>query len=205
MRTPGQKNRKRDQTLTFNFSASSSKSSSDPKMTGTTVLLVRRNGKVVLAGDGQVTIQNQVIKHRAKKVRRLYHDQIITGFAGATADALTLYERFEQKLETHGGNLRRAAVELAKDWRTDRMLRRLEALMIIADRDAAFLISGSGDVLEPDEDVLAIGSGGAFAEAAARALLGNTDLPAREIAEKAMKIASEMCIYTNQEFVFEEL
>lgn len=174
-------------------------------MIGTTVLLVRRDGKVVLAGDGQVTVQNQVIKRHAKKVRRLYNDQIITGFAGATADALTLYEKFEQKLETHGGNLRRAAVELAKDWRTDRMLRRLEALMIIADKDAAFLLSGSGDVLEPDEEVLAIGSGGGFAEAAARALVRNTKLSAREIAEQAMKIASEMCIYTNQEFVFEEL
>jgi ATP-dependent HslUV protease subunit HslV len=167
--------------------------------------MVRRNSRVVLAGDGQVTLQNQVIKHKAKKVRRLYHDQIITGFAGATADALTLYEKFEQKLETHAGNLKRAAVELAKDWRTDRALRRLEALMIIADKNSAFLLSGSGDVLEPDEDVLGIGSGGPFAEAAARALLRNTELSAREIAEKAMKIASEMCIYTNQEFIFEEL
>ncbi len=175
------------------------------QMRGTTVLLVRRNGKVVLAGDGQVTLQNLVIKSHAKKVRRLYHDQIITGFAGGTADALTLYEKFEQKLETHGGNLRRSAVELAKDWRTDRALRRLEALMIVADPGAAFLISGSGDVLEPDEDVIAIGSGGPYAEAAAKALLRNTALSAREIAEKAMEIAAQMCIFTNREFVFEEI
>ena len=176
-----------------------------PEIIGTTVLLVRREGKVVMAGDGQVTIGNQVLKHKARKVRRLYHDRIITGFAGATADALTLYERFEKKLESHGGNLRRAAVELAKDWRTDKMLRRLEALMIVADKDSAFLISGSGDVLEPDEGVLAIGSGAPYAESAAKALLRNTSLSAREIAQQAMKIASEMCIYTNQEFIFEEL
>jgi len=176
-----------------------------PEIIGTTVLLVRRDGKVVLAGDGQVTVGNQILKHKARKVRRLYHDRVITGFAGATADALTLYERFEQKLETHGGNLRRAAVELAKDWRTDKMLRRLEALMIVANKDEAFLISGSGDVVEPDEGVLAIGSGASYAEASAKALLRNTNLSAREIAEQAMKIASEMCIYTNQEFVFEEL
>jgi len=172
---------------------------------GTTVLLVRRDGKTVIAGDGQVTVGNQVLKHRAKKVRKLYHDKIITGFAGATADALTLYERFEQKLDGHGGNLRRAVVELAKDWRTDRMLRRLEALMLVADKDEAYLITGNGDVVEPDEGVIAIGSGGAFAEAAAKALVRKTELPAREVAEQAMKIASEMCIYTNAEFVFEEL
>ncbi len=176
-----------------------------PEIIGTTVLLVRREGKVVVAGDGQVTIGNQVLKHKARKVRRLYHDRIITGFAGATADALTLYERFEKKLESHGGNLRRAAVELAKDWRTDKMLRRLEALMIVADKDSAFLISGSGDVLEPDEGVLAIGSGAPYAESAAKALLRNTNLSAREIAQEAMKITAEMCIYTNQEFIFEEL
>jgi len=201
MRTRGQ----RISGQAFKFSRLGSNTNSEPKIVGTTVLMVRRNSRVVLAGDGQVTLQNQVIKHKAKKVRRLYHDQIITGFAGATADALTLYEKFEQKLETHAGNLKRAAVELAKDWRTDRALRRLEALMIIADKNSAFLLSGSGDVLEPDEDVLGIGSGGPFAEAAARALLRNTELSAREIAEKAMKIASEMCIYTNQEFIFEEL
>jgi len=201
MRTRGQ----RISGQAFKFSGLGSNTNSKPKIVGTTVLMVRRNSRVVLAGDGQVTLQNQVIKHKAKKVRRLYHDQIITGFAGATADALTLYEKFEQKLETHAGNLKRAAVELAKDWRTDRALRRLEALMIIADKNSAFLLSGSGDVLEPDENVLGIGSGGPFAEAAARALLRNTELSAREIAEKAMKIASEMCIYTNQEFIFEEL
>lgn len=172
---------------------------------GTTILLVRRRGQVVLAGDGQVTMGNQVLKHKAKKIRRLYHDKIITGFAGATADAFALYERLEQKLETHSGNLRRAVVELAKDWRTDKMLRRLEALMIVADKESALLVSGSGDVIEPDEDVLAIGSGASYAEAVAKALLRKTDLSAREIAEEAMKIASEMCIFTNQEFVFEEI
>ena len=178
---------------------------SPEKFRGTTVLLVRRDAKVVIAGDGQVTIGNQVLKHHAKKVRRLYNDRIITGFAGATADALALYERLEQKLETHGGNLRRAVVELAKDWRTDRVLHRLEALMLVADKEVAFLVSGTGDVLEPDEGVIAIGSGGAYAEAAAKALIRKTGLSAREIAGEAMKIASEMCIFTNNEFVFEEL
>jgi ATP-dependent HslUV protease, peptidase subunit HslV len=172
---------------------------------GTTVLMVRREGKTVLAGDGQVTIGSQVLKHHAKKVRRLYNDKVITGFAGATADAFTLYEKFEQKLETHAGNLRRAAVELAKDWRTDKMLRQLQALMIVANSDESFLISGTGDVVEPDEGVMAIGSGAPFAEAAAKALLRYTDFPPRKIAELAMQVASEMCIYTNQEFVFEEL
>jgi len=172
---------------------------------GTTILMVRRDQKVVIAGDGQVTVGNQVLKHHAKKVRRLFSDRIITGFAGATADALTLYERLEQKLETHGGSLRRAVVELAKDWRTDRMLRRLEALMLVADRESSFLVSGTGDVVEPDEGVIAIGSGGAYAEASAKALLRTTNLSAREIAEASMKIASEMCIFTNSEFVFEEL
>jgi len=175
------------------------------QLRGTTILLVRRDGKAVLAGDGQVTMGNQVIKHSAKKVRRLYHDQIISGFAGATADALALYDRLEQKLETHGGNLRRAVVELAKDWRTDRALRRLEALMLVADKDESLLVSGTGDVVEPDEGVIAIGSGGPYAEAAAKALLRKTSLSAREIAETAMKISAEMCIFTNSEFVFEEL
>jgi len=172
---------------------------------GTTILLVRRDGKVVIAGDGQVTVGSQVLKARAHKVRRLHSDKIITGFAGATADALTLYERLEQKLETHGGNLRRAVVELAKDWRTDRMLRRLEALMLVADKDSSFLVSGTGDVIEPDEGAIAIGSGGPYAEAAAKALMRKTALPAREIAEESMKLASEMCIYTNSQFIFEEL
>jgi len=172
---------------------------------GTTILLVRHKGKVVLAGDGQVTFNQTVLKHTAKKVRRLYKDRIITGFAGATADAFTLYERFEGKLEKHTGNLRRAAVELAKDWRTDKMLRRLEALMIVADRGEAFLISGTGDVIEPDDGILGIGSGGPMAEAAARALCESPDLTARQIAEKAMGIASRMCVYTNDQCVFEEL
>ncbi len=181
------------------------------KVKGTTILLVRHGGKVVLAGDGQVTVQNTVLKHTAKKVRRLYHDQIISGFAGATADAFTLYERMEGKLEKHSGNLRRAAVELAKDWRTDRMLRRLEALMIVANKDAAFLISGTGDVIEPDEPggpeggILAIGSGGPLAQAAAKVLIRHTELSAREIAEAAMSATAEICIYTNDQFVFEEL
>jgi ATP-dependent HslUV protease subunit HslV len=175
------------------------------KVKGTTILLVRHKGKVVLAGDGQVTVQNTVLKHTAKKVRRLYHDQIISGFAGATADAFTLYERMEGKLEKHSGNLRRAAVELAKDWRTDRMLRRLEALMIVANRDDAFLISGTGDVIEPDEGILAIGSGGPLAQAAAKVLIRHTGLSAREIAEAAMSATAEICIYTNDQFVFEEL
>jgi ATP-dependent HslUV protease subunit HslV len=187
------------------------------KIRGTTILMVRHRGKVVVAGDGQVTIQNSVLKHTAKKVRRLYHDNIITGFAGASADAFTLYERMEARLEKHSGNLRRAAVELAKDWRTDRMLRRLEALMIVANKDEAFLISGTGDVIEPDEikpaqaekepagAVLAIGSGGPVAQAAAKVLIQHTDLSARQIAEAAMSMAAELCIYTNDQFVFEEL
>ena len=172
---------------------------------GTTILFVRREGKTVLAGDGQVTVGQTVLKHGARKVRRLYRDQVLAGFAGATADAFTLFEKFEAKLEKHSGNLRRAAVELAKDWRTDRVLRRLEALMIVADKDDAFLISGSGDVIEPDEGAMAIGSGGPVAEAAAKALLRNTALSAREAAAEAMKIAAEMCIYTNDQITFEEL
>jgi len=166
---------------------------------------VRRNGKVVIAGDGQVTIGGQVLKHHAKKVRRLFKDQVITGFAGATADALALYERLEQKLDKHGGVLRRAVVELAKDWRTDKVLHRLEALMLVADKEDSFLVSGTGDVVEPDEGIIAIGSGGPYAEAAAKALARKTALSAREIAEESMKIASQMCIYTNSEFVFEEI
>ena len=172
---------------------------------GTTILMVRRDGKVVIAGDGQVTVGSNVLKHTARKVRRIFRDQVLAGFAGATADAFTLFEKFEGKLEKHSGNLRRAAVELAKDWRTDRVLRRLEALMIVADKDDAFLISGSGDVIEPDEGALAIGSGGPMAEAAARALLRQTKLGAREIVQAAMKIAGEMCIYTNDQVTIEEL
>lgn len=174
-------------------------------MKGTTILVVRRGSEVVVAGDGQVTIGDTVLKHRARKVRRLYHGRVIAGFAGATADAFTLFERFEAKLEQYNGNLRRAAVELAKDWRTDRMLRRLEALLATVDRDNSLVISGTGDVIEPDDGLLAIGSGGPQALAAARALMKHTNLSARQIAEAAMEITAGLCIYTNSEFVFEEL
>jgi ATP-dependent HslUV protease subunit HslV len=172
---------------------------------GTTILSVRRGGKVVIGGDGQVSLGQTVMKGNARKVRRLYKGQVIAGFAGATADAFTLFERFEAKLEKHQGHLTRAAVELAKDWRTDRMLRRLEALLCIADAHASLTISGTGDVVEPEHDLMAIGSGGAFAQAAARALLENTELSAREIVEKGLKIAADICIYTNHNLVLEEL
>jgi ATP-dependent HslUV protease subunit HslV len=175
------------------------------KMYGTTVIVVRHKGKVAMAGDGQVTLGNTVMKHGAKKVRRLYKDQIIAGFAGATADAFTLFERFEAKLEQYRGNLPRAAVELAKDWRTDRMLRRLEAFLVVANRDSTLVLSGTGDIIEPDDEVAAIGSGGPFALAAARALLKYSNLEARGIVEEAMRIASEICIYTNNELIVEEL
>jgi len=171
----------------------------------TTILCVRRNSQVAIAGDGQVTLGNTVLKHNAKKIRRMYNDQVIAGFAGATADAFTLFEKFEGKLEAYRGNLTRAAVELAKDWRTDKILRRLEALLIIADREHTFIISGTGDVIEPEDGCAAIGSGGAFAQAAARALMENTDLGARAVIEKAMKIASGICIYTNENISVEEL
>jgi ATP-dependent HslUV protease subunit HslV len=171
----------------------------------TTVICVRRNGQVVMAADGQVTLGEQVLKHTAKKIRRLYDDKILAGFAGSTADAFNLFARFETKLEQHAGNLNRAAVELAKDWRTDKMLRNLEALLLVADKAQTFLISGSGDVIDPDESFAAIGSGGAYATAAARALMENTDLSAREIAEKAMRIAGDICIYTNSQITIEEL
>jgi ATP-dependent HslUV protease, peptidase subunit HslV len=171
----------------------------------TTVLSVRRNGSVVLAGDGQVTLGESVIKHSAKKIRRLYNDKILAGFAGSTADAFTLFSRFESKLEQYHGNLGRAAVELAKDWRTDKYLRHLEALLLVCDREQTFLLSGQGDVIEPDGGVAAIGSGGPFAQAAAQALIAHTDLPARKIAEEAMKIAGKMCIYTNDAVTIEEL
>lgn len=176
-----------------------------PKIRATTVVCVRRNDKVVMAGDGQVTIGAAVMKHGAKKVRKIYKEKVLIGFAGAGADALALSERFEGKLEQFGGNLRKAVVELSKDWRTDRMLRRLEALMIVADHEASYLLSGSGDVIEPDDGILAIGAGGAYALAAARALTASTDLSARQIAEKAMGIAAEICIYTNDKIVVEEL
>ena len=172
---------------------------------GTTVIAVRRNGRVVIGGDGQVTLGNTVMKGNARKVRRLYQNKVIAGFAGGTADAFTLFERFEGKLEKHGGNLTRAAVELAKDWRTDRMLRRLEALLIVADLSVTLVISGNGDVIEPERDLAAIGSGGAYAQAAAQALLEHTELDARTIVEHALKIAAGICIYTNENLTFEEL
>lgn len=172
---------------------------------GTTILSVRRNGRVVIGGDGQVSMGNTVMKGNARKVRRLYKDQVIAGFAGATADAFTLFERFEGKLEKHHGQLARAAVELAKDWRTDRMLRRLEALLCVADSSASLIISGTGDVIEPEENLMAIGSGGPYAQAAARALLRNTELGAREIVEQGLSIAAEICVYTNHNLVVEEL
>ena len=171
----------------------------------TTVLSVRRDGKVVLAGDGQVTLGESVIKHTAKKIRRLYNDKILAGFAGSTADAFTLFSRFEAKLEQYHGNLGRAAVELAKDWRTDKFLRHLEALLLVCDKETTFLLSGQGDVIEPDGEVAAIGSGGPYAQAAAQALAQHTQLTARQIAEESMKIAGKMCIYTNDSLTVEEL
>lgn len=171
----------------------------------TTVLSIRRNGSVVLAGDGQVTLGESVIKHTAKKIRRLYNDKILAGFAGSTADAFTLFSRFESKLEQYHGNLGRAAVELSKDWRTDKYLRHLEALLLVCDKDQTFLLSGQGDVIEPDGGVAAIGSGGPYAQAAAQALVAHTQLTARQIAEEAMKIAGRMCIYTNDAVTVEEL
>lgn len=172
---------------------------------GTTILCVRHQGKVVMAGDGQVTLEHTVMKHTAKKVRRIYQDRVLAGFAGATADAFTLFAKFEEKLEQYNGNLLRAAVELAKDWRTDRILRRLEALLIIADKDHSLVISGNGDVIEPDDGVTAIGSGGPYAQAAAKALIQFSGLDARAIAEEAMKIAASICIYTNDRIILEEL
>ncbi len=179
--------------------------SGTPPMHGTTVLAVRRDGKTVIAGDGQVTVGATVMKHNAKKVRKMYNDKILAGFAGATADAFTLFEKFEAKLEQYHGNLTRAAVELAKDWRTDRILRRLEALMIVADSERSFILSGNGDVIEPETGIAAIGSGGAYALAAARALIEQTKLDARQIVEESMKIAADICIYTNKEISIEEL
>ena len=172
---------------------------------GTTILCVRRGDQVALGGDGQVSLGNTRIKGNARKVRRLYGDRILAGFAGGTADAFTLFEKFEGKLEQHGGNLTRAAVRLAKDWRTDRMLRRLEALLLVADAKTSLMISGNGDVMEPEDGVIAIGSGGPFAQAAARALTGNTELGAREVVEKALHIAADICIYTNHHLTIESL
>jgi len=172
---------------------------------GTTILAVRHNGKVVVAGDGQVTLNDTIIKHKAKKVRRIYNDRIIVGFAGATADALNLYERLEAKLERYNGNLVRSAVELARDWRTDKYLRNLDAIMIAVDDQSIFLISGSGDVIEPDEDIIGIGSGGSVAQAAATALVRYANLDAKQITEAAMKIAASICIYTNTDVTLEEI
>jgi ATP-dependent HslUV protease subunit HslV len=175
------------------------------RIRSTTVLCVRRDNKVVMAGDGQVTLGESIIKHGAKKIRRLYQDKILAGFAGSTADAFTLFSRFEAKLEQYHGNIGRSAVELAKDWRTDKFLRHLEALLLVSDKETTFLLSGQGDVIEPDTGIAAIGSGGPFAQAAAQALADHTKLSPREIAEEAMKIAGRMCIYTNDRITIEEL
>ncbi|HEY0892752.1 MAG TPA: ATP-dependent protease subunit HslV [Cellvibrio sp.] len=171
----------------------------------TTILSVRRDGQVVIGGDGQVSLGNTVMKGNARKVRRLYKNQVIAGFAGGTADAFTLFERFEAKLEAHNGQLTRAAVELAKEWRTDRSLRRLEALLAVADKEASLIITGNGDVIQPEDDLIAIGSGGNYAQAAARALMENTQLDARSIVEKGLKIAGDICVFTNQSHTIETL
>jgi len=175
------------------------------RIVATTIIAVRHRGKIAMAGDGQVTVGNTVMKHGARKVRKLFKDQIIAGFAGSTADALTLFDKFESKLEQYHGNLYRAAVELAKDWRTDRMLRRLEALLIVADRERVLVLSGTGDIIEPDDGIAAIGSGGPFALAAARALIQYSSLDAKAIVQEAMRIAAKICIYTNDQVVVEEL
>jgi ATP-dependent HslUV protease, peptidase subunit HslV len=175
------------------------------RIRSTTILCVRRNGKVVLAGDGQVTMGSEVLKGSARKLRKFFNDQIVSGFAGSTADAFALFSRFEGKLEQHSGNLARSVVELAKEWRTDRMLRHLEALLLVADIHNMYIVSGTGDVIEPDSPVAAIGSGGAFAKCAAVALLENTNLGAREVVEKSMRIAADVCIYTNENVTYEEL
>lgn len=175
------------------------------EMHGTTIVSVRRNGIVAVGGDGQVTLGHTVMKSNARKVRRLYHNKIIAGFAGGTADAFTLFERFEAKLESHQGNLLRSAVELAKDWRTDKMLRRLEAMLIVADKKTSLIISGNGDVIEPENSLIAIGSGGAYAKSAALALIENTELDAKTVIEKSLSIAAEICIYTNNNFTIEVL
>jgi len=172
---------------------------------GTTIVSARRGSKVAMGGDGQVTLGNIIVKQGAKKVRRLHHDRILAGFAGATADAFTLFERFDAKLDKHQGNLMRSAVELAKDWRTDRILRRLEAMLAVADKETSLIITGTGDVLEPEMGLISIGSGGPYAHAAARALLDNTDLPPRELVKKALEIAGDLCIYTNQSHTIESI
>lgn len=172
---------------------------------GTTILSVRRGNKVVIGGDGQVTMGHTIVKSNARKIRRLYHEQVIAGFAGATADAFTLFELFEAKLEKHQGNLMRAAVELAKDWRTDKILRRLEALLAVADKRSSLIISGNGDVIEPEENIIAIGSGGNYALAAAKALFNNTEIDARAIVEKSLQIAASICVYTNANILIDEI
>lgn len=172
---------------------------------GTTILCVRKDGRVAIGGDGQVTLGHTVLKHNAKKIRKMYNDNILAGFAGATADAFTLFEKFEEKIETYRGNITRSAVELAKEWRTDKILRRLEALLIVADKEHSFIISGNGDVLEPEDGIAAIGSGGPYAQAAAKALLEHTQLGPAQIVEEAMKITSKICIYTNEVINVEEL
>jgi len=176
-----------------------------PELRATTILAVRHKGRVVMAGDGQVTIGQTIMKHNARKLRRLYQDRVLAGFAGAGADALTLFERFEAKLQQVSGNLRRAAVELAKDWRTDRLLRRLEALLVVADRESSLVVSGTGDVIEPEDGLCAIGSGGNFALAAARVLVKHSQLDARQVAEEALRAAADICVYTNAQLVIEEL
>lgn len=174
-------------------------------MRATTIVTVQRDGKVAMAGDGQVTLEHTVVKHTARKIRRMYQNRVLAGFAGSVADAQTLADKFESKLEAAGGNLTRAAIEFAKEWRTDRILRRLEAMMIVATPEKVYLLSGDGNILEPDDGVAAIGSGGAYAQSAAKALLANTDLPPRRIVEEAMRIAAEICIYTNDRLVVDEL
>lgn len=175
------------------------------KLKGTTILCVKRNERVAIGGDGQVTMGNTVLKKNARKIRKMFGDKILAGFSGATADAFTLFEKFEVKLETYRGNITKAAVELAKDWRTDKILRRLEAMLVVADNEHIFIISGTGDVIEPENGIAAIGSGGPFAQAAARALIENTELSAKEIIEKSMKITSDICIYTNENIAIEEI
>lgn len=177
----------------------------DLRFHGTTIVCVRKNGKVALGGDGQVTLGHTVLKHNAKKIRRMYNNNVLAGFAGATADAFTLFEKFEEKIETYRGNITRSAVELAKDWRTDKILRRLEALLVVADKEHSFIISGTGDVLEPEGGIAAIGSGGPYAFSAAKALLEHSELEPKEIVEAAMKITSKICIYTNESINIEEL
>lgn len=172
---------------------------------GTTILSVRRNNQVAIGGDGQVTMGDTIVKGNARKIRRIYHDQIIAGFAGATADAFTLFELFEAKLEKHRGNLMRAAVELARDWRTDKILRRLEALLAVADKNSSLILSGNGDVIEPEEGIIAIGSGGNYALAAAKSLVANTDLSAKEIVTKSLQVAASICVYTNNNFTIDEI